>query len=89
MKCAGYRCVKPKQTVATESEVPVFSSAEQAEAILAAFIAEWPEQQRADAERFAEPISPPPGEQPPWRLGAFGSPLRRPVALRGETSGRI
>jgi hypothetical protein len=36
---ASYLCHKPKQTIAVESTVPVFSSAEQAEEFLAEFIA--------------------------------------------------
>jgi hypothetical protein len=37
-ECASYRCVKPKQTVAIEAEVPVFNTAEQAETFLAEFM---------------------------------------------------
>jgi hypothetical protein len=37
-ECASYRCVKPKQTLAVESTVPVFQTEQQAEAFLAEFI---------------------------------------------------
>jgi hypothetical protein len=37
-ECAAYRCVKPKQTLAIESQVPVFQTEEQAEQFLAQFI---------------------------------------------------
>jgi hypothetical protein len=38
-ECASYRCIKPKRTVAIETQVPTFSSEEQAETFLAEFIA--------------------------------------------------
>jgi hypothetical protein len=38
-ECAAYRCVRPKQTLAIESKVPVFASEEQAESFLAELIA--------------------------------------------------
>jgi hypothetical protein len=37
-ECAAYRCMKPKQTIGIESEVPVFQSEDQAEQFLAEFI---------------------------------------------------
>jgi hypothetical protein len=37
-ECAAYRCIKPKQTLAIESRVPVFQSEGQAEQFLAEFI---------------------------------------------------
>ena len=37
-ECAAYRCVKPKQTIGIESEVPVFANENQAEQFLAEFI---------------------------------------------------
>jgi hypothetical protein len=37
-ECASYRCVKPKQSIAIQHDVPTFESAEQAEQFLAEFI---------------------------------------------------
>jgi hypothetical protein len=39
-ECASYRCVKPKQTIGIQSEVPVFQSEDQAESFLAQFISD-------------------------------------------------